>query len=272
MDPFIEACGLWGDFHDELIGEIKREVSRRLPSRYVARMCDRTYVEWIDPSDLEPVTRPFEPDVAIRRSGRAVRERSGGVAVAEADPQAVVMHALLEIEHHEIFLEIRELDPQRRLVTCIEVLSPSNKRFGSAGWLQYDRKRQVFLEGHANLVEIDLLRGGRRRGMDERWPDSPYYVLAMRKHAAPECQVWPAHTTQPLPEVAVPLEPPDADLRLPLQSLVEAIYARSRYEVDIDYSLPLEPPLRPDESAFLPRTPSLGSPGQPEHRSLSDVT
>jgi len=23
MDPFIEACGLWGDFHDDLIGEIQ---------------------------------------------------------------------------------------------------------------------------------------------------------------------------------------------------------------------------------------------------------
>ncbi len=134
MDPFIEACGLWGDFHDELIGEIKRQVSRRLPSGYVARMRERTYVE-----------------------------------------------------HQEIFLEIRELDPQRRLVTGIEVLSPTNKRAGSAGWLEYDRKRQVFLEGHANLVEIDLLRGGRRRSMEEPWPDVPYYVLAMRKSTAPAC-------------------------------------------------------------------------------------
>jgi hypothetical protein len=252
MDPFIEACGLWGDFHDKLIGEIERTVSQLLPSRYVARMCERTYVEWIDPRDIEPITRAFEPDVSIRRSGRTTRDRSGGVAVAEADPQAVVMHALIEIEHHELFLEIRELDPQRRLVTCIEVLSPSNKRFGSAGWLQYDRKRQVFLEGHANLVEIDLLRGGRRRSMEEPWPDSPYYVLAMRKSAAPTCQVWPAYATQSLPEVAIPLAPPDEDLRLPLQPLVAAIYARSRYEVDIDYALPLEPPLRADENAFLP--------------------
>ena len=150
---------------------------------------------------------------------------------------------------YEIFLEIRELDPQRRLVTCIEVLSPTNKRAGSAGWLEYDRKRQVFLEGHANLVEIDLLRGGRRRSMEEPWPDSPYYVLAMRKSSAPACQVWPAYAAQPLPEVAIPLVPPDEDLRLPLQPLVAAIYARSRYEVDIDYARPLEPPLQADERA-----------------------
>ncbi|NLF71136.1 MAG: DUF4058 family protein [Candidatus Anammoximicrobium sp.] len=58
---------------------------------------------------------------------------SGYVALAESDPRAVVMHALMEIEHQEVFLEIRELDPLRRLVTCIEVLSPFNQRAGSAG-------------------------------------------------------------------------------------------------------------------------------------------
>ena len=178
MDPFIEACGLWGDFHDKLVGEIERELSRRLPARYVARIRERTYVEWIDP--------------------------------------------------REIFLEIQELDPQRRLVTCIEVLSPSNKRFGSAGWLQYDRKRQVFLEGHANLVEIDLLRGGRRRGMEEPWPGSPYYVLALRKSESPACQVWPAHMDRPLPEITIPLVPPDADLRMCLLQLFK-LFLRGRY-------------------------------------------
>jgi hypothetical protein len=137
------------------------------------------------------------------------------------------------------------------LVTCIEVLSPSNKRFGTVGWLQYGRKRQIFLECHANLVEIDLLRGGRRRAMKEAWPDSPYYVLVMRKSEAPACQVWPAYVHCALPELAIPLVPPDPELRLPLQPLVDAIYVRSRYQVDIDYAMSLEPPLRPEDEVFL---------------------
>lgn len=251
MDPFIEAFGLWGDFHDKLIGEIERELSRKLPPRYVARIRERTYVDRVDPGQGESSRSPFEPDVSVRSSGPSSREPYGSAAVAEVDPQSVVMHALIEIEYHEIFLEIRELDPQRRLVTCIEVLSPSNKRFGSAGWLQYDRKRQVFLEGHANLVEIDLLRHGRRRSMDEPWPDSPYYLLAMRKSDAPTCRVWPAYMNRRLPELSIPLAPPDEELRLPLQPLVDAIYSRSRYEVDIDYARSLEPPLRPDEVSCL---------------------
>jgi hypothetical protein len=87
--------------------------------------------------------------------------------------------------------------------------------------------------------------------MEEPWADNPYYVLVLRKAEAPACQVWPAHMDRPLPEVTIPLVPPDADLRMPLQPLVDAIYARSRYEVDIDYALVLDPPLRPHEQALL---------------------
>lgn len=31
MDPYIEACGLWGDFHDRLIGELERALAAALP-------------------------------------------------------------------------------------------------------------------------------------------------------------------------------------------------------------------------------------------------
>ncbi|NLF71137.1 MAG: DUF4058 family protein [Candidatus Anammoximicrobium sp.] len=61
----------------------------------------------------------------------------------------------------------------------------SPKRGGCFGLRCYDRKRQVFQERHVNLVEIDLLRSGRRRSMEKPRPDSPYYVLAIRKSAAP---------------------------------------------------------------------------------------
>lgn len=251
MDPYIEESGLWGDFHDKLIGELERSLAAVLPPRYVARIRERTYIEWTDPHEDQPQTVPFEPDVSLRLGSGETESAAGAVAVLTAPPQAMLMHALVEVEYRELFLEILELDPQRRLVTAIEVLSPTNKRPGTIGWQQYENKRHVFLQGHANLVEIDLLRGGRRRGMRERWPDSPYYVLAMKKQQAPACRVWPAFMTSPLPEIAVPLTPPDNDVPLSLQPLVDAIYARSRYEADIDYSRPLEPPLSRDEARFL---------------------
>ncbi len=180
MDPYIEASGLWGDFHDKLVGEFERSLAAALPPRYVARIRERTYIEWIDPDGDQAQTVPFEPDVSLRYGGEP-KSQAAVMAVLAAPSQAVLMHALVEVEYRELFLEILELDPQRRLITSIEILSPTNKRPGTVGWQKYENKRHVFLQGHANLVEIDLLRGGRRRRMREPWPDSPYYVLAMKK-------------------------------------------------------------------------------------------
>ena len=54
-------------------------------------------------------------------------------------------------------------------MTSIEVLSPSNKKRRSLGWRKYLRKRQALLLGKANLVEIDLLRGGEQLPMLDPW-------------------------------------------------------------------------------------------------------
>ena len=250
MDPYIEASGLWGDFHDKLIGEIERTLAGLLPPQYVARISERMYIECIDPREDEASGSTFQPDVTVRTTTE-VDEESGVVAVAQADPKAVLMHALMDLERRELYLEIHDLNQGRDLVTCIEILSPANKRPKHAGWDQYTRKREVFLRGFANFVEIDLLRRGQRRGMVERWPASPYYIRAMRKEKAPACKVWPAFTTHPLPEIAIPLLPHDDDVKLPIQPLVDAIYTRSRYDADIDYGRSVEPPLDEDESRLL---------------------
>lgn len=241
MDPFIEAQGKWEDFHNKLMGDMERHLSVVLPPRYVVRLGERSYIEFIDPHDENRGVHFFKPDVGIKSKEGGTVEAAAATSVLERS--AVEMQGLVEVDFREIFLEIRELDPSERLVTSIEVLSPANKRPGSVGWYQYERKRKIFLEGHANLVEIDLLRGGRRHAMAGEWPDSPYYLLALRKENAPACKVWPAHYREPLPPIPVPLAVPDADVVLGLQTLIAAIYERSRYNSDLDYSQPLRPAL-----------------------------
>src|SRR5437764_13615490 len=44
MDPYIEAFGLWEDFHHNLISEIQGALSADLPERYVVRAGERSYV------------------------------------------------------------------------------------------------------------------------------------------------------------------------------------------------------------------------------------
>jgi hypothetical protein len=247
MDPYIESCGVWEDFHHNLIGEIQNAVTARLPANYVARAGERSYVVLISSNDLDLVWHAMQSDVGITQPAEpalATARASGLSASGTAtDDQPVTMHALVETEFREAFIEISSLSPERKLVTTIEVLSPSNKRPGTEGWRQYVRKRQAHLQRQANLVEIDLLRGGQRMPMHEEWPASPYYVLTCWKRSAPACKVWPAFFDRPLPQLCVPLTPPDADLTLDLQPMVHSIYDRSRYAVDIDYRRPCRPAL-----------------------------
>ena len=56
-----------------------------------------------------------------------------------------------------------------------------------------------------------------------------------------------------------PLQPPDADLLLNLQPMVAEIYARSRYDQDIDYTKRLSPPLSGEDLEWLRGRSSLAA-------------
>ncbi len=253
MDPYIEDRGLWGDFHHNLISEICRCLADVVSPRYLVRTGERFYLVLVGAEGKED--RPFYPDVSTttHRSRKKPANKKGGAKVAEtgAGPQPVKMRAFITEEHRESFLEIFEAEPEQRLVTTIEVLSPSNKRPDTPGWEQYQRKRQSLLLSGLNLVEIDLLRGGQRLPMLDPWPDSPYTLLVSRGDWFDRCDVWPAHFQEPLPVIPVPLAKPDPDIPLPLQPLIETIYQRSRYAASIDYRKPLTPPLTAEEMSWL---------------------
>ncbi len=234
MDPYIEV-ELWWDFHDNLIAEIERTLAPLLPERYVVRIRERNYISLIGEEKKEAYL-PVLPDVALE-----VSDQAGSVG----------MLPFIDLRHSENFLEILEAGPEERLVTCIEVLSPSNKRPNTEGWELYLRKRQALLLGAANLVEIDLLRGGRRMPMLSAWPNSPYYILRCRRRRAPYCTAWPAGFRERLPSIPIPLDDPDPDITLDLQPMIEAIYARSRYGRSIDYTRPLTPALEAADASWL---------------------
>src|SRR5262249_27231736 len=149
---------------------------------------------------------------------------AGGTTVADSPSFAspVPMRPFIEEEFRESFVEVLDVEEDHRLVTCIEVLSPSNKARGSEGRALYLKKRQGLLLGEANLVEFDLLRGGQRMPMLDPWPPSPYTILVSRPRTVRRCLVWPASFREPLPPVLIPLLKPDPDIRLDTQPMIEA--------------------------------------------------
>jgi hypothetical protein len=142
----------------------------------------------------------------------------------------------------ETYIEVFATEPDHRLVTTIEVLSPTNKERGGHGWELYLRKRQAALVCGVHLVEIDLLRGGTRLPMRDPWPESPYTLLTARARQQFTCDVWPAYFHLPLPLLPIPLAAPDADVSLALQPLIESIYGRLRYGDTIEYGKAMIPP------------------------------
>jgi hypothetical protein len=251
MDPYIEACGLWGDFHTHLIEKIYERLADAVPERYLVRAGERSYVVLVESEGK--ADHPFLPDVSITAArGRKKSTKKSAAALAEpaSGIEPVEMRAFIEEEHREAFVEIYEVSAEQRLVTSVEVLSPSNKRPSTPGWDLYQRKRQSVLLGGVNLVEIDLLRGGERMPMLDPWPASPYTLLVARAKKT-LCKVWPTHFQRPLPAIPIPLAKPDPDIPLNLQPMLAAIYQRSRYERSIDYSKALSPPLSSEEAVWL---------------------
>jgi hypothetical protein len=121
MDPYLEEPDLWPDVHLMLLTRIRADINPRLPEEYVARI-DR-YV-WLEESDGEGVTRAGKPDVFVTGPGTEPMART---AVALMAPATAVLPAV----RHEGNRYLRIIDAKsRRVVTVIELQSPSNKTPG----------------------------------------------------------------------------------------------------------------------------------------------
>ena len=167
MDPYIEACDLWEGFHNHLIEAIYQSIATTLPRGYTVDTGVRSYVVLMEAEGKKEHLAKADVTITESAAGKKPRKKRGGVAVAELAEagESVPMEALVAEKFEESFVEIYAQLEESVLVTSIEVLSPSNKRRGTEGWLEYNRKRQAMLLGRANFIEIDLLRGGHKLPM-----------------------------------------------------------------------------------------------------------
>ena len=255
MDPWLERR--WGDVHQRLVTYSCDQLQSRLPPNLRALMQERIVVE-----ALPPAPRSFYPDVRVVEE-RTRRESGGGVAVieapAEAPPAAAATAAEPILVRYlyqppvEGFIEIVDATTGDRVVTVIEFLSPWNKRPGT-GQDEYLRKQRQLLEARTNLVEIDLVRSGRRVLVvpEDQLPAShrtTYRVSVTRGHRPGEAEAYRVSLREPLPSIRVPLRPTDADVRLELQPLLEQAYRNGRYDVT-DYRQDPDPPLDAADAAW----------------------
>jgi hypothetical protein len=246
MDPYLEDSTVWEEFHHIFITECMYSLSDRLPDNYVAKIGER--VELVSRDD--EAAAQYVPDIAVAGMARRPESMTGtagasgdGVAVA---PVTIPSTDALEVK--EAFIEILRL-PDMKLVTSIELLSPWNK-FGE-GIGEYRHKRRSLIRQAVHVVEIDLLRRGRRTELAQPLPAGDYYAFIFRGDQRPNVNVYAWSIRQALPEIPIPLSAPDADVVLNLAELVNTAFDRGRYTRKLRYaSGPPSQPLTPADMAW----------------------
>jgi hypothetical protein len=238
VDPFIEDQGLWQDFHHTFINYWREAIAAVLPDDYVVRIDERFEIV----ETLQPVARHRLPDIAIVQtedeaaSPKPWSSPPSGLRVVEP----VRIPQLVEDAQRESYLEILRL-PDRKLVTILELLSPTNKT--GRGRLSYLTKRNEILLNGIHLVELDLLLGGERLVMLEEPPASEYYAYISRAGCDSACEVYPLRLNLPLPSLPIPLLAKDGDVWIDVQQVLETAFQRGRYDKELDYTRPLSLPL-----------------------------
>jgi hypothetical protein len=258
MDPYLEAPDIWPDVHDALAGSMRGQLNDRLPEPYYCRVQVRAEAGLVlEAGRLHRIV----PDVTVlQRRDRLHEESDRGVLTAprvEVTPGVEVRIHTDPVRHP--FLEIRDAARGHRVVTVIEIASPSNKRPGPDR-RAYEAKQQEILESDANLIEIDLLREGRRLlpypELDEAIHALRCDYLVILNRAARRAGTWMDYTLYPviirelLPCIPVPLAGEDPDVPLDVQVALHEAYRTGPYLRAVDYTVPPQPPLSGKDEAW----------------------
>lgn len=229
MDPYLEGRE-WTSVHADLAAELGRQLAPQLSPKYIIRTIRRFIMD--TPDDLSISTRDTYPDISVFKSHDLQKESSQPVAIM---PPPLQLNTVISQEMPTYSLEIRATNT-KSLVTAIEILSPANKR--GKGQEQYEEKRENILRSHTHLLEIDLLRKGKRVPMERPLPDVSYFIFLSRVEQRPLTDIWPIRLDSPLPIIPVPLLPEDEDVPLNLQVAFENVYNIYRYDLSLDYTQP----------------------------------
>lgn len=245
MDPYIEDAEFWRDAHHWFISATAEQLQPQLnPRGYYVGIESRV---WMEESE-----RAVYPDVILRRAAEKTQSEAalpGGTLIAD-EPVRLLR---LETEVREDYLQVYELE-NRRLITGIEFISPSNKADHQAREL-YLRKRKELWASEVNVVEIDLLRAGKplvrlpQSVLKQARPDG--YVINVMRIGSSGYEFYPVDLRMRLPRIGIPLAANEPDVVLDLQSAVNRVYDAGAYSMRINYNRPPDPPLEEETALWV---------------------
>jgi hypothetical protein len=247
MDPYLEAS--WGDVHLSLVSGIRDALQSQLPPDLRARSEQQVILE--TPEGDGPHYRPdtFIETRPLRVTRSTPRPASPAVIAASYDvdvPELPLTHR---------WVQILDTSNGNRVVTIIEVLSPSNKAPGSVNRAYLAKLADCAAAG-VSVVEIDLVRSVGRGRLPVSQLDlapelrTPYLAAIRRAWTPTTWSLIPIPLRQSLPVIPVPLRENESEAILALQPLIDYAHSAGRYD-DLDYTQSLTPPLPPADADWL---------------------
>jgi hypothetical protein len=239
MNPYLEQDDAWEDFHHNFITHAREFLEAAVGPNYIVKVEVRLSLHEFSAEERRFFGRTdvgVANPTSISQTGAPVQVKQGPVRL-QLLAVGIERHASLEIRDRR----------GRRVVTAIELLSPSNKTPGSDRD-DYLAKRRQILARRTHLVETDLRRGGLRPQPPDL-PASDYYALLSRVEAWPAVDFWPIGLRERLPVVPIPLTAPDPDVHLDLQAVLQRTYDQAGYGKYIYADTP-QPPLSAADEAW----------------------
>jgi len=233
MNPYLEDPEGWRGLHMRLITYVADALQPQLGPGYFAFIEETVSVD---------NTAHRVPDVlVIERTARETTTAYAAEAAGLDDGAAFARPLIIDIEPVEVrerFIRILRKDDDQ-IITVIEILSPSNKAYGS-GRKQYLRKQRETLASQTQLVEIDLLANGLptlavRQGDTSVLPPHRYLISVRRAPERYRFEVYPVTLQERLPKIGIPLLKPDPDVMLDVQAVVNQAYDKGAYDRLLNY-------------------------------------
>lgn len=244
MDPFLEGS-IWHAVHNGMIYQLAAMLSEAVPDDLFVD----TEVKTILVDEIGTEFSQMYPDVAIYNANR---DNNGGVSEPDSSygtpfPETIIINHLPVKTQAIKVIEIES----RRVVSTIEVVSPVNK-FGQ-GFEDYEEKiNELHLAG-VNVLEIDLIRRGKRRYDETRREVAPYCVQLF-KAATHRTGIWLIQLNNILPTIQFPLRHRDKPVLLDLQQALDTFYQDRKLWKRINYGTEAPPPAMSETEIGFTRT------------------
>jgi hypothetical protein len=218
MNPYLEHPHFWADFHATYLTFLRSALMQTIGLNYYVAIEEHIYIHESD-DDRKLIGMP-DIDITFTASPNEVTP-SGGTATLPA-PATVTIPKLRKRKIG--YLEVVDGENQK-VITVIELLSPSNKYAGEDRESYLTKRRELFAT-RVNLVELDFLRGGPRLPLRDL-PACSYYAMVSRPLARPKADIWPIKLREVLPSIPIPLSPGEPEPLVDLQAVLNRTYDES---------------------------------------------